>query len=209
MCALYHYPLYCYLRRRACAHHDAQDVLHDFLAMILRRHELERMDEAKGRLRGYLSTALGRFMHQWRQGEARRDERERGEAPLDFTLIERRYERERFTDDDTPDRIFDRKWALELLRAVMKKLAARYEERGRGAIFAALRPALEGGGSLRGEDTPALARQLGLTEEALRGAMSRLLSEFREQTQAEVRMTIENPDDLADEFAYLSGLFGR
>src|SRR5262245_18339200 len=37
LCAQYHYPLYCYLRRRGCDHHDSQDVLQDFFALLLRR----------------------------------------------------------------------------------------------------------------------------------------------------------------------------
>ena len=71
-----------------------------------------------------------------------------------------RYEREHFTDADTPDRVFERKWALALLRNVIETLAARYERRGKAALFVTLRPVLEGGGSLRGENTAALAAQL-------------------------------------------------
>lgn len=65
LCAQYHYPLYCYLRRRGCGHHDSQDVLHDFLARLLRQRALERMEEARGRLRGYLSLSLPECAQQW------------------------------------------------------------------------------------------------------------------------------------------------
>ena len=36
LCAQYHYPLYCYIRHRGLAHHDAQDALQDFFAKLLR-----------------------------------------------------------------------------------------------------------------------------------------------------------------------------
>ena len=127
----------------------------------------------------------------------------------DFEAIADRYQRERFTDADTPDRVFERKWALELLRQVIEKLAVRYELRGRGALFAALRPVLEGGGTLYAEDTRAMASSLGLTDEALRGALSRLLREFREEMQAEVRLTVEDAAEVPDELTYLMGLFQR
>ncbi len=208
ICAQYHYPLYCYLRRRDCDHHDAQDVLHDFLARLLEHRALERVDEAGGRLRGYLSTALGRHLISWHRSAARRAASGHGiTVSLDFQAVENRYHHEHFTDGDTPDRIFERKWAIELLRQVIAKLAARYEAKGRTPLFAALRPALERGGSLRGEDTPALAAQLGLTPTALRVAMSRLLDEFAGVIQAEVRLTVERPEDVPDELAYLMSLF--
>ncbi len=208
LCAQYHYPLYCYLRRRGCEHHDAQDVLHDFFAKLLRLRALERMEESRGRLRGYLAAALGRGLHDWRQSEARR-EQPAGAHGLDFEAIEDRYQRERFKDSDTPDRVFERKWALELLRQVIDKLAVRYEQRGRSPLFAALRPVLEGGGSLRGGDTRTLATGLGMSDEALRGALSRLLGEFREEMQAEVRLTVEDAAEVPDELTYLQGLFRR
>jgi RNA polymerase sigma-70 factor (ECF subfamily) len=209
MCAQYHYPLYCYLRRRGCTHHDAQDVLHDFLAAILRRRALERVEEARGRLRGYLSTALGRHLQRWRAAEARREPAGTGCEAVDFDAVAARYAREQFTDHDTPDRIFERKWAVELLGHAMDKLAARYQDRGKSALFAALSPALQAGGTLRGEDTPAIAASLGMSETSVRTGMSRLLHEFREAVQDEVRMTVELASEVGDELAYLFALFGN
>lgn len=208
ICAQYHYPLYCYLRRRGCEHHDAQDVLHDFLAGILRQHALERVEEQRGRLRGYLATALGHHMQRWRQNEARRHPVAQDlVVGLDFDAIADRYESEEFTDRDTPDRVFERKWAMELVGHAMEKLTARYDHRGKSALFAALRPALEAGGTLRGGETPSLAASLGMSEVALRGAMSRLLREFRDAVQDEIRMTVEQASEVDDELKYLFGLF--
>jgi RNA polymerase sigma-70 factor (ECF subfamily) len=221
LCAQYHYPLYCYLRRRGCAHHDSQDVLHDFLAGLLRLRALERLEEVRGRLRGYLATSLGRHLHDWRRSEARRcnvGSMSRSDDALvertlhsmvDFEAVADRYQRERFSDADTPDRVFDRKWALELLRQVIDRLATHYERRGRGALFVALRPVLEGGGTLRGEDSHALATSVGLSDEALRAALARLLRQFRDEMQAEVRLTVEHPEEVPDELTYLQGLFRR
>jgi DNA-directed RNA polymerase specialized sigma24 family protein len=210
LCAQYHYPLYCYLRRRGCEHHDAQDVLHDFLVGIFRQRTLARLDEVKGRLRGYLATSIGRHLQGWKRSEARRTApAAEFDAALDFEAIEDRYQHEQFDPNDTPDRVFERKWTLELLRQVMDKVGATYERRRKSALFAALRPVLESGGSLRGEDTPALAAQLGMSEGALRVAMNRLLDEFRDSLRAEVRLTVEHADEVPDELTYLLGLFRR
>ena len=222
--AQYHFPLYCYLRRRGCAHHDAQDVLHDFLMLIFRRRSLERLDESKGRLRGWLCLSLGRHFSEWRRREDRRcshgalsregdasqsDAATAFDRDLDFVAVEHRYQSEHFTDADTPDRVFEREWALELLRHVIDALGVRYEERGRGPIFAALRPVLEGGGTLRGEDGPAIAARLGLSVDAVASQFARLMREFREEVRAAVRLTVEHSEEVEEEVAYLSGLFGR
>jgi RNA polymerase sigma-70 factor (ECF subfamily) len=198
------------LRRRGCEHHDAQDVLHDFLALLLRRRSFDRLEEAKGRLRGWLSTALGRHLSEWREREDRRVQpaKEFG-GHLDFDAVEQRYQGESFSDTDTPDRIFEREWALELLRHVLDRLGTRYEGRGRGALFAVLRPVLESGGTLRGSGSAETAASLGMSDEALRAALARLLREFREAIHGEVRLTVENPADVSDELAHLMGLFQR
>jgi RNA polymerase sigma-70 factor (ECF subfamily) len=208
ICTQYHYPLYCYLRRRGCNHHDAQDVLHDFLARLLRHRALERVAEDRGRLRGYLSMAINRHLLTWQQSAARRSERaSEGPLSLDFKAIEDRYHRENFSASDTPDLIFERKWATEMLHHVIAKLGDLYHKKGRAELFATLRPVLESGGSLRGHDSTALAARAGLSEAALRTALSRLLREFRETLRAEVSLTVENAEEIPDELAYLMGLF--
>ena len=208
ICADYYYPLYCYLRRRGCTHHDAQDVLHDFLAGLLRQHALERVEEKRGRLRGYLSTSLGRHLQHWRESEARRGRPvpDRGPTP-GSDPIEDRYRLEQFADADTPERIFERKWTVELLELTMHALAQRHEQRGKAEFFEALRPVLHDGGTLRDEDAPALAARLGLSAMALRAALSRLRREYREELRAAVRLTVERDDEVPAELDYLFSLF--
>ncbi len=68
LCAQYRYPLYCAIRHRGLAHHDAEDALHDFLAKLLRLKVFEAADAQKGRL----GTALGRFLVNWHRDHTRR-----------------------------------------------------------------------------------------------------------------------------------------
>ncbi|MEQ1932816.1 MAG: sigma-70 family RNA polymerase sigma factor, partial [Fimbriimonadaceae bacterium] len=70
LCSQYHYPLYCYIRRRGLEHHDAQDALHDFLAKLLRNDSLKELREVDGKLRGFLGKALQRFLHNWHRDHA-------------------------------------------------------------------------------------------------------------------------------------------
>ena len=201
ICRQYRYPLYCFIRRREVGHHDAEDVLQEFFAMLLRRDVLMQAEAPKGRLRGYLSTALRRFLSNWRQQEHRRA----GVIAMapDETL-ERRYAQESLTDSDTPERLYDRKFTLVLVQTAVDALQRRYHADGRGRLFDALAPTVVGGGTLREEtDNAARAASLGLSEGAMRTAMVRLRKEFRAEIRREVREIVEDPAEVDDELAAL------
>lgn len=208
ICTRYRYPLYCYLRRRGLDHHDAEDVLHDFLARFLRQGSFEAADEGKGRLRGYLGTSLARHLNGWFSHRSRRPHLADG-FDIDGHALESNYERESFPENESPDAIFERKWAVALLHNVTAQLAVEYGRRGKDALFIALRPVLLAGGSLRGHDAPALAASLGMTDEALRAALHRMLREFRNLLRAEVRQTVETPQEVDAELDHLRRLFSR
>jgi len=205
----YRYTLYAYIRRRGFSHSDAEDALHDFLLKLLNAHALENAEEARGRLRGYLGTALGRFLLNWRRDESRRVAVVQSLPPDEQASDEARYAKERFLESDTPERIFDRKWGCALMKRVMDRLHAKCVAEGKEALFMALRPVLQGGGGLRGHDGPGIAAGLGMSEGALRVALSRHLRDYRTILQDEVQQTVESPEDVADEIAYLMAVFSE
>lgn len=208
LCSQYHYPLYCYIRRRGLHHHDAQDALHDFLAKLLRTRAFEEAEPEKGHLRAFLSTALHRFLINWHESTAQRRREVSTDADHLPDVDAVRFEREKFTELDTPDRVFERKWAQALLRRVLTEVAATYAERGKTDLFEALKPVILRGGSLRGEDPAALAAKLGITEPALRKALQRALSDYRKALENEVLQTVASADEVEEEIAYLRALFG-
>jgi len=208
LCKQYHYPLYCYIRRRGVPHHDAQDALHDFLAKLLRTHAFESVDSTKGHLRAFLSTALHHFLINRHEGAARRSAELSTDSEHLVEADEQRFLKEKFTERDTPDRIFERKWAQELLRHVFEQLKTQYAARGKSALLETLKPVILRGGSLRGEDPAALAASVGMNEPALRKALSRLLRDYRKLLENEVLQTVDQPEEVTGELAYLRGLFG-
>ncbi len=211
ICTQYHYPLYCYIRRRGLNHHDAEDVLHDFLAKLIRLETFELADREQGRLRGFLSFTLQRFLN----SRHRDTQHERQLISLDhsaaFSLetAAQRYLSERFTDSDSPERVFERQWARELLNQVLQQLGEYYAKRGKSEIFNALRPTLLGGGSLRGEPVEALAERLGMTPGMLRITKMRLLTKYRELLEKEVLRTVEDKEDVRSEIEHLMSLFAK
>ncbi len=207
VCAQYYYPLYCFIRHYGLDHDDAQDALQDFFSKLLRLGSFEAASASRGHLRGFLATALRRFLINWRRDHSHRTREISLEPAPSHGDPEDRYRREQFPDADTPESILDRQWGFELLQRVLQRLGENYAARGRMSVFETLRPVLLAGGSLRGEDTPQLAAALGTTEGAVRVALSRMLHDYRAILEDEVLHTVESPGEVNAEIADLLRIF--
>lgn len=200
----YRYPLYCYLRRRSYTHHDADDILQDFFMKLLRNDSFMTADASKGRLRCMLHVSLDRFVISWeRLHKHRRMEFGFDTPGQNGDDCESRYEREHFSEQETPDQIYGRKWTLTLLNAALNRVGELYKSRGRENLFQALRPVLMDGGSLRGEAGPQMAERIGMTYGALRTALMRMLADYQEALHQEILHTVEDPAAAAEELAQL------
>src|SRR5215469_11154579 len=121
LCENYWYPLYAYLRRRGYPADQAQDLTQEFLVRVLEGRYIDRADPEKGRFRSFLLTSLKFFVA---DEEDRQRARKRGGGavvPLEFSSGEKRYQREP-VNDETPERIFERRWAISVLDRVVEKL---------------------------------------------------------------------------------------
>jgi len=209
LCTQYHYPLYCAIRHRGTAHHDAEDALHDFLAKLLRLDAFAEADAEKGRLRAFLGTALNRFLSNWHRDHAAQNSEVSLNATLPDGTDETRFETERFPDYETPERLFDRQWARTLLERVFEQLTERYRTQGKETVLSVLLPVLRAGGSLRGANTPELAARLGLSEVALRKTLQRLLEEYGDLLETEVLQTVASREEVKAEIAHLYEAFRK
>src|SRR5690348_10304074 len=121
LCEAYWYPLYAYLRRRGYPADQAQDLTQEFFIRVLEGRYLDRADPEKGRFRSFLLTSLKFFVA---DEEDRRRAHKRGGGvvvSLEFSSGEVRYQREP-AHEETPERIFERRWALSVLDRVIEKL---------------------------------------------------------------------------------------
>ena len=104
-------------------------------------------------------------------------------------------------DTETPERIFERRWALTLLDQVLSRLRAEYERDGKAALFEALRPTLVGE---RTEQPYAeLARALESSEAAIKSAVHRLRQRYRQLLREEIAGTVDQGTAVDDELRHL------
>jgi RNA polymerase sigma-70 factor (ECF subfamily) len=201
LCETYWYPLYAYVRKRGHSPEDAQDSTQEFFSRLLTGNWVGEADRTKGRFRTFLLTALNRFLaNEWDRGRALKRGGGTISVPLDTESAESRYCAET-QNALTPDRLYDRQWAMTLLDRALTRLEVEHQRLGKAAEFALLSPALT---AERGDIPYAtIATQLGLSETAARMAVHRLRKRFREVFREEIAQTVAQPDEVEEEIRHL------
>lgn len=205
LCRAYWFPVYAYVRRRGHDHHAAQDLTQGFFARLLEKNDLAVADPARGRFRAFLLAACRHYLaNQHDHAAARKRGGGRAHFPLDFAGAAGRVAAEP-AGGESPERAFDREWALGLLARAVEDLRAEYAGSGRAALFDALKDALAGGANV---PHAATARALGLTEGAVKVAVHRLRQRYRDRLRALIADTVAAPDEVDDEVRDLFAALG-
>jgi RNA polymerase sigma-70 factor (ECF subfamily) len=195
LCTAYWYPLYTLIRRHGHPPEAASDLTQDYFVRLLERGVLGAADRSRGRFRAFLRTDCGFFLSHRREKD-RALKRGGGivTVSIDARDAEARYLREP-ADDLTPERLFDRSWALTLLDRVLEQLAQEYGGSGRGALFERLQFVLtDGSGSV---PYATVAAQLGTTETAVQAAVRRLRRRYRTILREQIGATLDDPTEAA------------
>ena len=191
LCRTYWFPLYGHVRRRGFAAPEAEDLTQEFFARLLARGTIATADPARGRFRSFMLTMLDRFLADaWHRERAAKRGGGQEHLSLDLAGAEDRYLR--IADPGaSPDRAFDREWALTVLRTVLAKLENEYAAGGKAALFAALKPTLTG--PRDAQPYAALALVLGRQENGVKVAVHRLRQRYRLLLEAEIAETVVSP----------------
>jgi RNA polymerase sigma factor (sigma-70 family) len=205
LCEVYWYPVYAYVRRRGYSVEDARDLTQAFFARLLEKTDLRGADPARGRFRSFLLSAVRHFLSNQRDWQSAL-KRGGGQPmlPLDFASGEERYIREP-SDQLDPERIFERRWAMEVLESALKRLEADYARTGDNHHFEMLKACLT--------DTPdvsyrTIGASLGMSEGAVGVAVHRLRRRFGVALRQEVAQVVSEPL-VDDELRYLLGALQR
>ena len=201
LCEIYWPPLYGYLRRRGYRPEDAQDLMQGFFVRLLETHAIRSADPARGRFRTFLLTVLKRYVinEYERSGAARRGGRHVHLA-LDFQEVERMYNVDS-RDDDTPERVFDRKWAAITLDRALGRLREEYDRLGKGSLARTLMPYLTDVGNL--PSYREAAATVGLTEAAVKVAVHRLRQRYGAILRSEIADTVADTQEVEAEMREL------
>jgi RNA polymerase sigma-70 factor (ECF subfamily) len=205
LCRTYWYPLYAYVRRRSHSREDAEDLTQSFFARFLQKNYLEKLRGEHGKFRAFLLASLKHFLaNEW--DRARRQKRGGGVPPLslDWQNADTRYQIEP-ADPLSPDKIYDRAWAMTLLERVIGRLREENAAEGKGALFEGLKSFLTPGwDDIRHAEA---AAGLAMTEGAARVAVHRLRRRYRELLREEIGQTLSDPAQVEEELRALFGAF--
>jgi RNA polymerase sigma-70 factor (ECF subfamily) len=201
LCRTYWYPLYAYVRRLGRSTEDAQDLTQAFFERLLAKNDLQQVQPAKGRFRSFLLVSIKHFVaNQWDRERAARRGGGLRFVPLDPETMQAS-ELQDATLAATPDKLFERRWALTLLDTVKRRLAAEFADAGKAAVFEALQTYLSGetGQTPYAETAP----RLNLSVDALKKAVERLRRRYGELLREEIAQTVAHPSEIEDEIRHL------
>jgi RNA polymerase sigma-70 factor (ECF subfamily) len=202
----YWYPLYCFIRRTGRTPHEAEDLTQGFFARLLQKNFVADARRERGKFRSFLLLALKRFLaNEWDRQHAQKRGGFQTTVEIDQAMAEARLDAE-LRQELAPEILFDRQWAMMLLERTMTQLREEYIASGRAKLFEHLNACLtheEASGSY-GQ----IARELRLTEAAVKQAAYRLRARYREILRAEIGKTVSSPQEIDDELRFLFACFG-
>lgn len=198
LCRAYWQPLCRFIQSQGTSEADAQDLTQAFLLNFINSKSFLRADPLKGRFRSFLLSSLKNFLHdEW---DKRTAARRGGGQPLVSLDINP----SPTIDPVGPtagDAYFDKAWAVTLLDRAIKEVRARWEERGKLAVFEALESYLAG--TEETDDYATAAEKLGISIPAVTTLIHRLRKEYREILRGEVGRTVSDPHAINAELRHL------
>ena len=180
---------------------DAQDLTQEFFARLLGPTTSSHgADRQKGKFRSFLLAALKHFLaDQWDRAHAQKRGGSQTVISFDSLDAETRYRLEP-AQGLTPEKMFEKQWALSLLEQVLTRLHAEMVADGKSALFEALKDTLIG---VRSTSYAAIGAELGMTEGAVKVAAHRLRRRYRDLLREEIAQTVASSDEIGDEIRYL------
>lgn len=198
LCRNYREPVAAYVRHHGANSSEVEDLVQAFFLHFLERDLHVRADPLRGGFRPFLLTALRNFL---RTEAATAAAAKRGRAQ---TLHGDQRLESIASQDDGPERAFDRAWALAVLRRAMEGLHQECADAGKQVLFTALQPCL-----LEPPDSGDYARlgsALGMTPNTVAVAVKRLRLRLRERIRDELSQTVADAQSLASELTLLRGV---
>ena len=199
LCKIYWLPVYAFIRREGASAADAEDLTQGFFLRLLKSESLHQADAEKGKLRTFLLSSLKRF----RIDDYRTNTRQkRGSGAIIIPLDADEFFADEPSESDTPEALFERRWALSLLDEAFERTAEEYRGSGRADLFEMINPFLSGHDSTNPRYAE-VATELGISQGAVQVAIYRLRKRYRRQLETVVAETLSEPGHLEEELRHL------
>jgi RNA polymerase sigma-70 factor (ECF subfamily) len=200
LCQAYWHPLYTYVRRRGHSPEDAEDLTQGFFAALLERNAVATVSRDKGRFRSFLLSSLNHFLSdEW--DKARAQKRGGGKVISFDTQTAETWLDQVPSQNLTPEKAFELRWAITLLEQVYRKLEEEHQQQGKADFFEALRTTLAGPGN--SAPYVDLGQKLGLNEGAVKVAVHRLRLRYRALLRETIAETVTTEAEVEEELRYL------
>ena len=201
LCECYWPPLYSYVRRRGYSADAAQDLTQAFFARLLEKKTLSAANRERGKFRCFLLASMKHFLtNEWDRSQAQKRGGHVEFISFDAAAIEQRYAGEA-SSDLSPERLFDRRWAVTVLQLVLDELRRQLAAEGKHEFFDCVK------GHLAGEQSELsyreLGAQLGMSEAALKVAIHRLRRRYGKLIHEHIAQTVASPAEVDDELKHL------
>ena len=204
LCEAYWLPVFRFIRRSHPGDDEARDLTQEFFAQLLAHHGLDQVQQGRGRFRSYLLGAVKHFLAD-QSDRANAAKRGGGQPTVPLELSTETHTTTTLPIVNSalpaPDAFFDRQWALNVIDRALNAVAAELATTGKRRYFEILKPWLIGETSSLSQCDA--ARELGLSEGAVKVAIHRLRKSFREFVKQEIGGTVEQSESVQDELRYL------
>lgn len=201
LCQSYWYPLYGFVRARGASPEDAEDLIQGFFEQVLRLDTFSRANEDRGKLRTFLLGSLKKYLA---NEHAKKHAVKRGSGisaiSLDREWAENQMKLEPADPRADPGALFERRWAMTLLKASLDILADEYRKRGAEDKFEVLEPFLLWD---RDDDYQSVADALSISLGAAKVAVFRLRKRYREIARKELAETLVAGENVDQEMRHI------
>lgn len=201
ICQVSWQPIYTFIRRLGYNQTDAEDLAQGFFEHLLQNNMLTHADKERGRFRSFLVGSLRNFVNNAERKV--RAEKRGGKVvfvPVDVAQSEEQY-RQEIANPDTPEKLFQRSWAHQLLQRALDALRADYERANKLRLFEAFHPYLTG--TTNPPSYQDLAESLKMSSGTVAVAVFRMRKRYGELLRKEIAQTVEHPADIEQEIRVL------
>jgi len=204
-------PVYCFLRMTGCNDAVAKDLTQAFFASWIEKNNFVKANPDKGRFRSFMLTSLKRFTSNVRRADnAQRRKPVKGFVSLNALMDSDEHVFEPQGGGLSPDRIFDKQWAVGVVMRVAKHLRKECGSTGKNVHYdiffhRIIDPILHGA---REQPLADLGIKHGVTEKQASNYLLTAKRAYRRLMEDEVRLYAENEAEVADEIRDLFRILG-